>query len=40
MNITYFSEENAENSALVETFFSGGGTQVYKGYVDDPRYLV
>jgi len=31
------SEENAENSALVETFFSGGGTQVYKGYVDDPR---
>lgn len=31
------SKENAENSALVDTFFSEGGTEVYKGYVDDPR---
>jgi len=30
------SEENAENSALVDKFFSEG-TEVYKGYVDDPR---
>eukprot|EP00088_Acartia_fossae_P056626 TRINITY_DN6595_c0_g1_i11.p1 TRINITY_DN6595_c0_g1~~TRINITY_DN6595_c0_g1_i11.p1 ORF type:complete len:347 (-),score=52.28 TRINITY_DN6595_c0_g1_i11:261-1301(-) len=30
-------EENAQNSKLVDSFFSAGGTEVYKGYVDDPR---
>jgi len=30
------SEENDQNSALVDKFFQDG-TEIYKGYVDDPR---
>ena len=36
LKFLFFYRDSVENKAIVEQFFSDG-TEVYKGYVDDPR---